>query len=169
MSGLQMGAAAGVRDTLGSELVLPLQGGSFGRGTDLRGGCDAELVVFLNCFHDYEDQRARSTEILNEMRVQLESCWQDPDSGLSLRFPDQTVTRALQLQLVSTALESWMDVTLLPVFDAVGEGGLQPVPWRLIPLPAMLHSLSGVKITHLAELLGGLVKITEKHPAHTWC
>ena len=48
MSGLQMGAAAGVRDTLGSELVLPLQGGSFGRGTDLRGGCDAELVIFLN-------------------------------------------------------------------------------------------------------------------------
>uniref|UniRef100_A0A7N5K781 2'-5'-oligoadenylate synthetase 1 domain-containing protein n=1 Tax=Ailuropoda melanoleuca TaxID=9646 RepID=A0A7N5K781_AILME len=117
------------------------KGGSFGRGTDLRGGCDAELVIFLNCFHDYKDQRARRTEILNEMQAQLETCWQDPDSGLSLRFPDQTVTRALQLQLVSTALESWMDVTLLPVFDAVGEGGLQPVPWRLIPLLAMLHSL----------------------------
>ncbi|XP_048077470.1 2'-5'-oligoadenylate synthase 3 isoform X1 [Ursus arctos] len=106
------------------------KGGSFGRGTDLRGGCDAELVIFLNCFHDYEDQRARSTEILNEMRAQLESCWQDPDSGLSLRFPDQTVTRALQLQLVSTALESWMDVTLLPVFDAVGQlcSGAKPAP-----------------------------------------
>ena len=110
-------------------MFLPLQGGSFGRGTDLRGGCDAELVIFLNCFEDYRDQRARRPEILQEMQAQLESWWQDPVPSLSLEFPEQTVPEALQFRLVSTALESWMDVCLVPAFDAVGEGRLQPVPW----------------------------------------
>ncbi|XP_042817443.1 2'-5'-oligoadenylate synthase 3 isoform X3 [Panthera tigris] len=106
------------------------KGGSFGRGTDLRGYGDAELVIFLNCFEDYGDQRARRLEILDEMRAQLESWWQDPVPGLSLRFPEQTVREALQFQLVSRAPGSWMDVSLLPVFDAAGQlcAGARPEP-----------------------------------------
>ncbi|XP_047683091.1 2'-5'-oligoadenylate synthase 3 [Prionailurus viverrinus] len=106
------------------------KGGSFGRGTDLRGYGDAELVIFLNCFEDYGDQRARRLEILDEMRAQLESWWQDPVPGLSLRFPEQTVPEALQFQLVSRAPGNWMDVSLLPVFDAVGQlcAGARPEP-----------------------------------------
>ncbi|XP_060468334.2 2'-5'-oligoadenylate synthase 3 isoform X1 [Panthera onca] len=106
------------------------KGGSFGRGTDLRGYGDAELVIFLNCFEDYGDQRARRLEILDEMRAQLESWWQDPVPGLSFRFPEQTVPEALQFQLVSRAPGSWMDVSLLPVFDAAGQlcAGARPEP-----------------------------------------
>lgn len=103
-------------------MFFPLQGGSFGRGTDLRGGCDAVLIIFLNCFKTYTDQGAYRAEILDDMRAQLESWWQDPVPGLSLKFPNQTMPEALQFQLVSPALESWMHVSLLPVFDAVGEG-----------------------------------------------
>ncbi|XP_021569952.1 2'-5'-oligoadenylate synthase 3, partial [Carlito syrichta] len=106
------------------------KGGSFGRGTDLRGGSDAELVVFLNCFTDYKDQRTRRAEILDEMRAQLESWWQGQVPGLSLTFPEQNVPGVLQFQLESTALESWMDVSLLPAFDAVGllNPGAKPNP-----------------------------------------
>ncbi|XP_014642580.1 PREDICTED: 2'-5'-oligoadenylate synthase 3 [Ceratotherium simum simum] len=106
------------------------KGGSFGRGTDLRGGCDAELVIFLNCFKDYRDQGARRAQILDEIRAQLESWWQDPVPGLSLKFPEQSVPETLRFQLASTALESWMDVSLLPAFDAVGQlsSGAKPEP-----------------------------------------
>ncbi|KAF0872084.1 OAS3 synthase, partial [Crocuta crocuta] len=106
------------------------KGGSFGRGTDLRGYCDIELVIFLNCFKDYGDQRARRREILDEMRAQLESWWQDPVPGRSLSFPEQTAPEALHLQLVSRAPESRVDVSLLPVFDAVGQlcSGAKPAP-----------------------------------------
>ncbi|XP_029778551.1 2'-5'-oligoadenylate synthase 3 isoform X2 [Suricata suricatta] len=107
------------------------KGGSFGRGTDLRGYCDAELVIFLNCFKDYGDQKARRRrEILDEIRAQLESWWQDPVPGLSLSFPEQTAPGALHLQLVSGTSESWVDVSLLPVFDAVGQlcSGAKPAP-----------------------------------------
>ncbi|KAL2767773.1 2'-5'-oligoadenylate synthase 3, partial [Daubentonia madagascariensis] len=106
------------------------KGGSFGRGTDLKGSCDVELIIFLTCFTDYTDQETRNAEILNEIRAQLESWWQLQVPGLSLRFPEQNAPEALWLQLVSTALESPMDVTLLPAFDAVGQlhSGAKPNP-----------------------------------------
>ncbi|XP_062944259.1 2'-5'-oligoadenylate synthase 3 [Cynocephalus volans] len=106
------------------------KGGSFGRGTNLKGGRDVELILFLNCFTDYKDQRAHRAEILDEMRAQLESCWQDQVPGLSLKFPEQNVPEALQFQLVTVALESWMDVSLLPAFDAMGQlsSGTKPKP-----------------------------------------
>ncbi|XP_063568325.1 2'-5'-oligoadenylate synthase 3 isoform X4 [Pongo abelii] len=105
-------------------------GGSFGRGTDLRDGCDVELIIFLNCFTDYKDQGPCHAEILDEMRAQLESWWQDQVPGLSLQFPEQNVPEALQFRLVSTALKSWTDVSLLPAFDAVGQlsSGTKPNP-----------------------------------------
>lgn len=56
------------------------------------------------------------------MRDQLESWRRDPVPGLTLNFPEQTMTEALRFQLMSPTLASWMDVSLLPVFDAVGEG-----------------------------------------------
>ena len=112
-------------------MFFSLQGGSFGRGTDLRGGCDAELVIFLNCFKDYKDQGARRGQILEEIRAQLESWWQDRVPSLSLKFPEQSAPGALQLQLASAALESRVDVSLLPAFDAIGEGA-QPAPWRAV-------------------------------------
>lgn len=111
-------------------MFFPPQGGSFGRGTDLQGDCDAELVLFLNCFKTYKDQGAGRAEILADMRAQLESWCQDRIPNMSLKFPKQTKPKALQLQLVSTALGSWTDVSLLPVFDAVGER-CPPVPWKL--------------------------------------
>uniref|UniRef100_F6S642 2'-5' oligoadenylate synthase n=1 Tax=Equus caballus TaxID=9796 RepID=F6S642_HORSE len=106
------------------------KGGSFGRGTDLRGGCDAELVIFLNCFKDYKDQGARRGQILEEIRAQLESWWQDRVPSLSLKFPEQSAPGALQLQLASAALESRVDVSLLPAFDAIGQlrAGAKPEP-----------------------------------------
>uniref|UniRef100_A0A9L0KCJ4 2'-5'-oligoadenylate synthetase 3 n=1 Tax=Equus asinus TaxID=9793 RepID=A0A9L0KCJ4_EQUAS len=88
-----------------SEMFFSLQGGSFGRGTDLRGGCDAELVIFLNCFKDYKDQGARRGQILEEIRAQLESWWQDRVPSLSLKFPEQSTPGALQLQLATVRSE----------------------------------------------------------------
>uniref|UniRef100_A0A2K5ZYT3 2'-5'-oligoadenylate synthetase 3 n=1 Tax=Mandrillus leucophaeus TaxID=9568 RepID=A0A2K5ZYT3_MANLE len=101
-----------------------VKGGSSGRGTALKGGCDSELVIFLDCFKSYMDQRARRAEILSEMRALLESWWQNPVPGLSLKFPEQSVPGALQFRLTSIDLEDWMDVSLVPAFDVLGEGFL---------------------------------------------
>lgn len=68
------------------------------------------------------DQRARRAEILSKMRALLESWWQNPVPGLSLKFPQQSVPGALQFRLTSIDLEDWMDVSLVPAFDVLGEG-----------------------------------------------
>ncbi|XP_063081748.1 2'-5'-oligoadenylate synthase 3 isoform X2 [Cavia porcellus] len=106
------------------------KGGSFGRGTDLRGDCDAELVIFFNDLTGFRGQGPRCVEILDDMRAQLKSQWQDPVPGLSLKFPEQKVPGALRCQLVSAALGSPVDVSLLPTYDAVGQltSGAKPKP-----------------------------------------
>lgn len=58
------------------------------------------------------------------MRALLESWWQNPVPGLSLKFPEQSVPGALQFRLTSIDLEDWMDVSLVPAFDVLGEGFL---------------------------------------------
>ncbi|PNJ82606.1 OAS3 isoform 6 [Pongo abelii] len=104
------------------------KGGSSGRGTALKGGCDSELVIFLDCFKSYVDQRARRAEILSEMRASLESWWQNPVPGLRLTFPEQSVPGALQFRLTSVDLEDWMDVSLVPAFDVLGQASSSVKP-----------------------------------------
>ncbi|KAL1768860.1 hypothetical protein HispidOSU_028751B [Sigmodon hispidus] len=106
------------------------KGGSFGRGTDLRGGCDVELVIFYNVLRDFKGQQSHQAEILNDIRTQLQSWWQNPVPGLSLQFIEQYSPNALQLRLVSTDLNSWVDINVLPAFDAVGQlnSGAKPQP-----------------------------------------
>lgn len=105
-------------------MFLSLQGGSFGRGTALRDGCDSESVVFLDCFESFQDLRARRVAVLEDTRPLLEAWQQDPGPGLSVQLPAQCSPGVLQFRLVSEDLENWMDVTLVPAFDVLGEGSL---------------------------------------------
>ncbi|XP_068937785.1 2'-5'-oligoadenylate synthase 3 [Petaurus breviceps papuanus] len=98
-----------------------VKGGSYGRGTVLRGGSDADLVVFLSCFKAYADQRTWKADSFTEIRAQLEACWQKHPQGLGLQFSAQEDPQALRFRLVSATLHSWMDVSLRPAFDALGQ------------------------------------------------
>lgn len=106
-------------------LFLPSQGGSWGRGTALRGGSDAELIVFLDCFKTYEDLRRLRPNILCEMRAVLK-CWeQEPLPDLSLQLPPWNNDGPVWFRLASAGPEKhWMDISLVPAFDALGEEGL---------------------------------------------
>ncbi|KAM9100255.1 2'-5'-oligoadenylate synthase 3 isoform 1-T1 [Sarcophilus harrisii] len=98
-----------------------LKGGSYGRGTVLRGGSDADLVVFLSCFKAFADQGAWQPESFTEIRAQLEACWQNHPQSLSLQFPAQKDARALRFRLMSATQHNWMDVSLRTAFDALGQ------------------------------------------------
>ncbi|XP_041504138.1 2'-5'-oligoadenylate synthase 3 isoform X2 [Microtus oregoni] len=106
------------------------KGGSFGRGTDLRGDCDVELVIFYKVLREFKGQRSQQAEILCDIRTQLQSWWQEPVHGLSLQFTEQNRPSTLQLRLVSTDLNSWADISVVPAFDAVGQlnSGDKPQP-----------------------------------------
>ncbi|XP_055963171.1 2'-5'-oligoadenylate synthase 3-like [Sorex fumeus] len=107
-----------------------VKGGSSGRGTALRGGCDAELIIFLDCFKSYEDQGPLRPSILREMRAVLEAWRQEPLQDLSLELPTQNTPGLVQFRLASPDSEHWMDVSLVPAFDALGplSSGAKPEP-----------------------------------------
>lgn len=58
------------------------------------------------------------------MRALLKSWWQNPGPGLSLELPEQDTPGVLRFRLASTDPENWMDVSMVPAFDALGEGCL---------------------------------------------
>lgn len=92
-----------------------------------------ELVVFYKVLRDFKGQRSQQAEILRDIRTQLQAWWQEPLSGLSLQFTEQNRPNALQLRLVSTDLSSWVDISVLPTFDAVGKrvvGAQEQGPWN---------------------------------------
>uniref|UniRef100_A0A5F8GDQ1 2'-5' oligoadenylate synthase n=1 Tax=Monodelphis domestica TaxID=13616 RepID=A0A5F8GDQ1_MONDO len=98
-----------------------IKGGSYGRGTALRGVCDADLVVFLSCFKTYADQWAWPPENFAEIRAQLEACWQNQPQALRLHFCPQEDRGALRFQLMSATPPGQVDVSLRPAFDALGQ------------------------------------------------
>lgn len=98
------------------------QGGAYARGTALRGGCDAELVIFLSCFRSFGDQKTGRTETLGAMRASLESWGRHPGPGLTFQFSEPKAAGVLQFRLMSADQENWMDVSLVPAFDVLGEG-----------------------------------------------
>ncbi|XP_051018110.1 2'-5'-oligoadenylate synthase 3 [Acomys russatus] len=136
------------------------KGGSFGRGTDLRGSCNVELVIFYKALRDFKGQRSHQAEILCDIQTQLQSWCQDPVPGLSLQFAEQTRPNALQLQLVSTDLSGWVDISVLPAFDAVG-----PLNPGAAPQPQVYSSLlssgcqAGEHAACFAELRRNFVNI----------
>lgn len=97
------------------------QGGAYARGTALRGGCDAELVIFLSCFRSYGDQNTGRTETLGAIRVLLESWGRHPGPGLTFQLSEPKAPGVLQFRLMSADQENWMDVSLVPAFDVLGE------------------------------------------------
>lgn len=118
-----------LREKCVDKVLRVSKGGSFGRGTDLRGECDVELVIFYKTLGDFKGQNSHQTEILCDMQAQLQRWCQNPAPGLSLQFIEQK-PNALHLQLVPTNLSNRVDLSVLPTFDAVGplKSGAKPLP-----------------------------------------
>ncbi|XP_074061893.1 2'-5'-oligoadenylate synthase 3-like [Macrotis lagotis] len=110
------------------QVMKVIKGGSYGRGTALRGGTDADLVVFLSCFKTYTDQGTWKSENFTNIQKQLEAYWQNQPQGLSLQFSSQEDPLALRFRLVSEPLHRWIDVSLRPAFDALGQLGSNSKP-----------------------------------------
>lgn len=63
------------------------------------------------------------------MRTLLKSWGGHPGPGLTFEFPEPKASGILQFRLASADQENWMDVSLLPAFDVLGEG---PLAWSRV-------------------------------------
>lgn len=58
------------------------------------------------------------------MRTLLESWGGHPRPGLTFEFSESKVSGVLQFRLASADRENWIDVSLVPAFDVLGERSL---------------------------------------------
>lgn len=102
------------------------QGGSAGKGTALQNNSDADVVLFLNCFSSYEQQKQQRRHILDLIERRLHTCKQTLTFTVNISEPrykgPNNTPRSLSLTLCSKRTSESIEVDILPAYDALGKG-----------------------------------------------
>ncbi|XP_032879454.1 2'-5'-oligoadenylate synthase 1-like [Amblyraja radiata] len=102
-----------------------VKGGSLGKGTAVKNGADADLVVFLNNFKSFEDQTGNRTEILRVISDLLLKYEKNIGHQIKMTPPkinhSSSPPRSLNFQFKSTRSSDFVEVDVLPAFDALGQ------------------------------------------------
>lgn len=106
-------------------LCVP-QVGSFGNGTALRNSLEVDLVVFLSCFHSFQQEAKHHQAILNLMRKKLWYCQDLLALGLEDVEIVQGVPDALVFTIQTRGTAEPITVTIVPAYRALGKGRGSP-------------------------------------------
>ncbi|XP_023576321.1 2'-5'-oligoadenylate synthase 2 [Octodon degus] len=99
-----------------------IKGGSTAKGTALKTGSDADIVVFLSSLKSFPSQKTYRSEIVQEIRTQLEACRQQHQFEVKFEISKWTAPRVLSFSLKSQHLNESVDFDVLPAYDALGPG-----------------------------------------------
>uniref|UniRef100_A0A5F8G5Q4 2'-5' oligoadenylate synthase n=1 Tax=Monodelphis domestica TaxID=13616 RepID=A0A5F8G5Q4_MONDO len=116
-----------------------VKGGSSAKGTALKRGSDADLVVFLSCFKNYSDQNANRATIIKEIQKQLEVCKQKKQFEVEFEISKWENPRVLSFTLKSKRLNESQEFDLLPAFNVLGNKS-KPNPEDYIKLIKLYES-----------------------------
>lgn len=124
-----------------------VQGGSAGKGTALKTGSDADLVVFPSSIKSFTSQVAERTSVINEIRHQLEACQQEKNFEVKFEISKRTAPRVLSFSLKSEDLSESVDFDVLPAFNVLGqlEFGFKPSPAVYTELISLYKSPSPLR------------------------
>ncbi|XP_057600817.1 2'-5'-oligoadenylate synthase 2-like isoform X2 [Hippopotamus amphibius kiboko] len=98
-----------------------VKGGSTAKGTALKSGSDANLVVFTDSLKSYTSQKSESWSIIKEIHKQLEACQQEKDFEVKFEISKGKAPWVLSFTLKSKVLNESVDFNILPAFNALGE------------------------------------------------
>ncbi|XP_078410791.1 2'-5'-oligoadenylate synthase 2-like [Cetorhinus maximus] len=107
------------------KVIRAVKGGSSGKGTALRNGSDADLVVFLSCFQSFQDQRNTRHEILEGIQQMLEKCalsiaYEISDISINFIPNSNSPPKSMSFSIKSKKKDSdSVDFDILPTFDHV--------------------------------------------------
>ncbi|KAI4536300.1 hypothetical protein MG293_013692 [Ovis ammon polii] len=106
------------------------KGGSTVKGTALKTGSDASLVVFADSLKSYTSPKDESCNIIKEIHEQLEACQQQKDFEVKFEISKWKPPWVLSFTLKSKVLHESVDFDVLPAFNALGElkSGSTPSP-----------------------------------------
>ncbi|XP_077164955.1 2'-5'-oligoadenylate synthase 3-like [Paroedura picta] len=119
------------------QVAKVVKGGSSGKGTALKGGSSASLVVFFTTFKKYRDQELHRKEIIQEIQRRLEEFKNKEQKNIDVWFEPtkQLNPLILSFKLQSYDLKESIEFTVLPAFDALGQlTGTKPSPQVYIDL-----------------------------------
>ncbi|NXI91281.1 OASL2 protein, partial [Psophia crepitans] len=109
----------------GIRVLKTVKGGSAGKGTALKNKSDADVVLFLNCFSSYQDQKQNRAYILDVIKSRLHACRESLLFTVEITEPRYkgpgNTPRSLSLTLSSRNTLESIDVDILPAFDALGQ------------------------------------------------
>lgn len=105
-----------------------VKGGSAGKGTTLKTGSDADLVVFVSSLKSYTDQNTERHYIIKEIQKQLETCQQEKEFEVKFEISKWKAPRVLSFSLKSKEFIESVDFDVLPAFNALGELKYGSVP-----------------------------------------
>lgn len=96
-----------------------VKGGSAGKGTTLKTGSDADLVVFVSSLKSYTDQNTERHYIIKEIQKQLETCQQEKQFEVKFEISKWKAPRVLSFSLKSKEFNESVDFDVLPAFNAL--------------------------------------------------
>ncbi|XP_078278021.1 2'-5'-oligoadenylate synthase 1-like [Rhinoraja longicauda] len=102
-----------------------VKGGSLGKGTAVKNGSDADMVIFLNYFKCFEDQKKNRADILSNIRDLFLKYEKNIGHQIKMTppriIPSSSSPRSLNLQFKSTESSDFVEVDVLPAYDALGQ------------------------------------------------
>uniref|UniRef100_A0A8C9Q4J4 2'-5' oligoadenylate synthase n=1 Tax=Spermophilus dauricus TaxID=99837 RepID=A0A8C9Q4J4_SPEDA len=107
-----------------------IKGGSAAKGTTLKTGSDADLVVFPSTLQSYTSQRNERDKVVQEIRRQLEAWQQKTQFEVTFEMSKWKAPRVLSFSLKSKNVNESVDFDVLPAFNALGQlhSGSTPGP-----------------------------------------
>ncbi|XP_078410790.1 2'-5'-oligoadenylate synthase 3-like [Cetorhinus maximus] len=147
------------------KVIRAVKGGSSGKGTALRNGSDADLVVFLSCFQSFQEQRNTRHEILEGIQQMLEKCalsiaYEISDISINVKPSSNSPPKSMSFSIKSKKKDSdSVDFDILPTFDALeGTDNANEAHLKLINLVNENGALGGEFSSCFTELQRNFVK-----------
>ncbi|XP_004843812.1 2'-5'-oligoadenylate synthase 2 isoform X1 [Heterocephalus glaber] len=98
-----------------------IKGGSAAKGTALKTGSDADIIVFLNSLESFPSQKTYRSKIIQEIRQQMEACQQQQAFEVKFEVSKWTARRVLSFSLKSRELNESVDFDVLPAYNVLGQ------------------------------------------------
>ncbi|XP_013375937.1 PREDICTED: 2'-5'-oligoadenylate synthase-like protein isoform X2 [Chinchilla lanigera] len=94
--------------------------GCFANGTVIRGTTDVELVVFLSCFHSFQEEAKHHQAVLRLLRKKAYSCQDLLALGLNDLSVAQGVPDTLVFTIQARETEEPIGITIVPAYRVLG-------------------------------------------------
>ncbi|XP_037054560.1 2'-5'-oligoadenylate synthase 2 isoform X2 [Peromyscus leucopus] len=113
-----------------TKVLKTVKGGSTAKGTALKSGSDADIVVFLSSLKSYDSQQNERSMLVREIHRQLEDFQKTQELEVKFEISKWEFPRVLSFTLKSKSLNESVDFDVLPAYDALGQlrSGFPPRP-----------------------------------------